>query len=301
MVLAEQSCETDCPACVAPHFQKAVAAVRAGKPVEFVLPAFPGKSPNPDKVLGHLPDMAELKALQFLDSLCRQIEKIYRPGARLVLCSDGRVFSDLVGMKESHVSAYQAKISQIIAEHSLSTLSTFNLDESYGGKNFASMRLDLMEEYGQPLDTLKEKVRRGGKGSETQVDQEAHRMYCGITRFLFEDALVPGQTKSRTAIQKESRTRAYEVIRRSNAWSELVAKRFPGAIRLSIHPQSCGARKLGIQLLAANNWLTPWHGVALSTGNEFVLTKRSHAEKIGAKLVLDGSGQPSHYELKGSC
>ncbi|MEZ4752087.1 MAG: isocyanide synthase family protein [Bdellovibrionota bacterium] len=301
MVLGPDACATHCAACLAPHLQKTVEAVRAGRPIEFVLPAFPGKSPNPAKVLGHLPDLAEEKALEFLDSLCRQVQKIYRPGARIILCSDGRVFSDLVGMKEAQVTAYQAHLNHILSKRSLTTISTFNLDELYGEKSFESMRSELMDEYGQPLELLKERVKRGGNGSEGAVDLEAHRMYCGITRFLFEDALIPGQNKSRTAIQKECRVRAYEVIRRSNAWSALVAERFPRAIRLSIHPQSCGARKMGIQLLAANSWMTPWHGVALNTGNEFVLTKWSDADKLGARVVLDASGRPSHYELKGSC
>jgi pyoverdine/dityrosine biosynthesis protein Dit1 len=122
-------------------------------------------------------------------------------------------------------------------------------------------------------------------------------MYCGITRFLFEDSIQPGQTKSRTVIQKESRAKAYEVIRRSNAWSELIAERFPKAVRLSIHPQTCGARKLGIRLIGNESWMTPWHGVAVDTKEGFVLLKRSQAEELGAQLVYCSNGQPSHYKL----
>src|SRR5690606_14168433 len=101
-----------------------------------------------------------------------------------------------------------------------------------------------------------------GTCSADREDKEAHHIYCGITRFLFEDAMYPGQTRSRTAIQKDCRVRAYEVIRRSNAWSALLAQRYPDAVRLSIHPHPCGAAKLGIQLLGAECWMTPWHGVA---------------------------------------
>ena len=87
--------------------------------------------------------------------------------------------------------------------------------------------------------------------------------------FFFEDSLSPGQTKSRTALQKKSKARAYEVIRRSNAWSNFLEELFPEAIRLSIHPQNCGARKLGIQLLGTESWLTPWHCVAVETKDGF--------------------------------
>ncbi|WP_274865877.1 L-tyrosine/L-tryptophan isonitrile synthase family protein, partial [Serratia marcescens] len=41
--------------------------------IEFVLPAFPTKSPNANKVIGAVPDMAERLSLIFLNSLCQRI------------------------------------------------------------------------------------------------------------------------------------------------------------------------------------------------------------------------------------
>ncbi|OYZ12846.1 MAG: hypothetical protein B7Y39_18655 [Bdellovibrio sp. 28-41-41] len=40
-----------CRECASPHLPKIISAVSKGEPVTFVLPAFPGKSPNPTKVL----------------------------------------------------------------------------------------------------------------------------------------------------------------------------------------------------------------------------------------------------------
>lgn len=293
----DESCEASCPKCSGSHLHKVVFAISQRKPVTFVLPAFPGKSPNPAKVFGPLPDMAERRALQFLNYLCDRIKQLYAPGARMILCSDGRVFSDIVGMREEDVTAYQRHLSQIIKELKLSNLSTFDLDELSVEGNFVQVRSDLMKKYGQPLEFLKEKVRRGSAGSEHPEDKEAHRMYCGITRFLFEDSIHPNQTKSRTALQKDSKVRAYEVIRRSNAWSELIAELFPEAVRLSIHPQGCGAKKMGIQLLGTDSWMTPWHGVAVETDRGFVLMKRFEAEKLSAQIVLDAEGRASHFKL----
>ena len=106
----------------------------------------------------------------------------------------------------------------------------------------------------------------------------------------------PGQTMSRSALQKICKQRAYIVVQRSRAWSELVAERFPHAVRLSIHPQTCGTSKLGIRLMEAENWMTPWHGVAVDLGERFVLLKRGQAEELGARLVFHAN-KPSHYEL----
>lgn len=286
-----------CQRCLRPHLTKIISAINHSEPVMFVLPAFPGKSPNLAKVLGTLPDMAERRALEFLQHLCDRVKKHYSPGARIILCSDGRVFSDVVGMQDEHVTAYQRELSRIITESGYTSISTFDLDDSYDGLNFNQMRTHLMEQHGEPLDNLKAAVSRGGKNLLCSVDdKEANRLYCGITRFLVEDSTFPGQKQSRTAIQKECRSRAYEVIQRSKAWGNWVEARFSNAVRLSIHPQNCGAQKLGIRLIEPDNWLTPWHGVALEVAGRFILLKRSQAEELGA-LLIHSEGRPSHYFL----
>lgn len=287
------TCDVDCPKCQSPHLAKVISALQNRKPITFVLPAFPGKSPNLSKVLGPLPDMAERLALQFLQQVCDRIGAVHPPGAHIILCSDGRVFSDIVGMRETDVTDYQHALDEMIDELGLGSISTFNLDKS-GQGDFIQLRRELMETFGAPLELLKEKVSRGSQLLSRPEEQEAHRMYLGITRFLVEDSTYPGQTKTRTAIQKECKAKSYEVIRRSNAWSELIARRFPEAVRLSIHPQACGSKKLGIRLVGTETWMTPWHGVAVKTREGFILLKRKEAEALGAQLVFS-EGRPSHF------
>lgn len=290
-------CARGCQKCSSSHLPNIISAVQKNEPVTFILPAFPGKSPNPEKVLGPLPDHAERLSLHFLGTLCQRIKKIYTPGIKVILCSDGRVFSDVIGMKESDVTAYQVELDRLIKEMSLLAISIFNLDDFYKDLHFSQMRDKLMNSYGQSLDYLKLKIRNGATALANLDEQEANRMYSGITRFLFEDAMHAGQIKSRSAIQKESRSKAYEVIRRSNAWSTLLSKRFPQAVRLSIHPQTCGSKKLGIRLIGNESWMTPWHGVAVESDKGYVLLKRSEAEALGAQLIYSLDGRPSHYKL----
>lgn len=292
------SIATSCDLCAAPHLAKVIAAVAENMPVTFVLPAFPGKSPNPAKVLGPLPDMAERLALEFLQGLCDRVKAVYSPGAQVILCADGRVFSDVVGMRDEDVTAYQLELSNMIEEMGLASISTFNLDEFYSGLSFDLMRAKLMERFGDDLSDIRRAVSIGGKDQDSSVDdKETHRLYCGITRFLLEDAMFPGQSKTRSALQKDCRSRAYEVIQRSKAWGELVEARFPDAVRLSIHPQACGSKKLGIRLIEPDNWMTPWHGVAVDMGGRFMLLKRAQAEELGAELIHH-AGRPSHYVLR---
>ena len=71
MANSAEACDSHaCRHCIAPHERKVAASMAANEPITFVLPAFPGKSPNLAKVLGVLPDMAETRALRFLDGLC---------------------------------------------------------------------------------------------------------------------------------------------------------------------------------------------------------------------------------------
>jgi pyoverdine/dityrosine biosynthesis protein Dit1 len=283
---------------MAPHLPKVLRALREQQKIRFVLPAFPGKSPNLAKVLGVLPDMGERQALTFLNGLCDRIKSQHSPGAEIVICSDGRIFSDVVGIRDQDLTAYQDQMKAIIAKLGLTNLSTFDLDSVYGGLSFDQLRLTVLQKHGKPLEHFRDKIKRGGSDSATREEADLHRLYCGTTRFLVEDSLFPGQTKSKNAIQKDSRARAYEVLRRSDAWTEFVAERFPDALRLSIHPQACASEKLGIQLLGASNWLTPWHGVAVDIGSNFVLMARAQAQELGAVLLFDDDGRPSHFRLE---
>jgi pyoverdine/dityrosine biosynthesis protein Dit1 len=50
---------------------------------------------------------------------------------------------------------------------------------------------------------------------------------------------------------------------------------------------------------AVDDWITPWHGVAVDMAGRFVLMKRCDAEELGASLVY-AKGRPSHYVLPGA-
>src|SRR5438552_731462 len=98
--VSDQCLVRPCVDCFKPHVKKLRDFISRGEPIHFILPSFPAKSANPMKVLGTLPDMAERIAIGFLENCCRRIRAIYPPGARITICSDGRVFSDLVRVGE---------------------------------------------------------------------------------------------------------------------------------------------------------------------------------------------------------
>ncbi|MFM0593341.1 L-tyrosine/L-tryptophan isonitrile synthase family protein [Paraburkholderia dilworthii] len=276
----------------AAQLPKIRAFVEADKPIEFVLPAFPSKSPNSAKVLGRLPDLAEKLSLSFLNTFCERIQHYHPPGAQLKICSDGRVFGDLIRVDDRDISVYQKTLQYIIADCRADHLTLLNLEQisphAIHTANFNEMRERLVDEYADPIDAIKQKLIGDPAGTQ---------LYRAITRFLFEDGLTPHYRGSRTALQKDAKTRALGVIQRSWAWGALLADRFPNAIRLSIHPQPAASQKIGIHLMPTrDNWLTPWHGVAVERHGQFTLMKRRDAERLGGRIVMHDQ-QPSHYRI----
>lgn len=258
--------------------------------IQFILPAFPMKSPNLNKVLGKLPDMAEQLSLSFLNRFCEKIKEMYQPGAELFICSDGRVFGDVIQVNDQWITAYQDALKTMIRRLNLRYLKILNLEDfaEFQQKSFDEMRQHLVEGYAEPLESIKQKL---------ISDDSGIQLYRAMSRFLFEDSLSPENIQSKSSIQKDAKKRAIETIQRSWAWGDFLSQAFPDAIRFSIHPQPANSSKIGIHMMPTkDHWLTPWHGVAAYIDTQFVLIKRSEAIKMNGKLILQDQ-QPSYYEI----
>ncbi|MDP9071443.1 MAG: isocyanide synthase family protein [Actinomycetota bacterium] len=275
-----------CGTCFAVHRSKIDVFIDKGEPIHFVLPAFPAKSPNPQKVLGALPDMAEDVALGFLQSFCHRVSRLYPPGARITICSDGHVFSDVVGVSDFNVCQYRRELWTKATKNGCSSLDMFSLEDAFGGDTYAEMRQALESRFAMTIDQIRKRIR---------ADADWLRIFNGLHRFVFEDQLALRPGCSRNKLRTECKELAYQLIQRSNAWSQLMADTFPDAVRLSIHPQRCHSAKVGFHLIhTRDNWLTPWHGVVLDHGDEFILLKRADAEQMGASLIWRNN-RPSHF------
>ncbi|CAL9294910.1 isocyanide synthase family protein [Streptomyces sp. NPDC095602] len=275
-----------CEECFALHRPKVERFIEQGVPVHFVIPAFPAKSPNPQKVLGTLPDMAERVSLEFLQELCDYTRHYYEPGARITICSDGHVFSDLVGVPDETVHAYGVELESLLAAIGADAINTYGLEDAFPGFPFDEQRAMLTSQYAVPVEEVR---------ARALAEPAARNIFGGIHRFLFEDRMALSTGRSRNSVREETKSLAYQVIQRSDAWSQLVEDFFPEALRLSIHPQVSHSPKIGIHMMRTkDNWLTPWHGVALDDGDGIRLVKRHEAEQLGATLVMRG-GRVSHY------
>jgi len=274
-----------------PHLPKVRYWIERGEPINLVLPAFPAKSPSRRKTLGHLPDLGEELAFSNLCQLCDEIGRVHAPGAKVIICSDGRVFADVVRIPDEDVTAYNDEMRRYAKAQGMHQIEFFDLDDVYPNvKDFGMLREDLMVMYGESLASLRERCR---------TDAAAGEMYRGITRFMVEDfSGIPAFAgMSRNALQNAARLAAYRVIQRSNAWGRLLAQHLPHAVRLSIHPQFRVSEKIGIRLVDGTDcWATPWHSVVLKQGEQVSLVPRARAEQMNAALIFR-NGRPSHFQM----
>ncbi|MEV1294300.1 isocyanide synthase family protein [Pseudonocardia sp. NPDC049635] len=271
----------------APQRAQIRAAVATGTPLRLVLPAFPCKSPNPAKVLSRLPDAGERLSLHHLDRIRAEIAAVHEPGARVLVCSDGHVFADLIGVPDRHVDDYGTALRELAASERLPGFEFFDLSHAWPGRSHDERRALLDQVWAPSVEQLRRRCRS---------DPAERALYLGIVRFLVEDAADHGE--SRAALQRRSRERAYRVVARSNAWSALVADRFPVGVRLSIHPHPAGATKLGVRLVRADDvWTTPWHSCAVR-GRDGVwsLQRADGARQLGS--VVRRAGRPDHVAVQ---
>lgn len=272
------------------HMDKIERMVSKGQAIHMILPAYPGKSPNRDKTLSKLPDLSEKHSIDNLGELCREISEVYPPGAKICICSDGYVFSDLVRIPDSDVHAYTEAIKDYYQLHYPAHFEFFDIKDAVPQLScLDAMREELMVCHGESLVTLTDKAR---------AEKETKSMYQGITRFLFEDfcGLNEFAEHSKTQIQKTAKRLSLRVIQRSNAWSDLLEDIYPDSLRLSIHPQFDESAKIGIHMAQTDDcWRTPWHSVALKQGDQIRLHKRSYIDENKHRLIFSG-GVPCHYQ-----
>ncbi|KAJ3538273.1 hypothetical protein NM208_g5974 [Fusarium decemcellulare] len=260
----------------------------ARSPLTLLLPAFPWKNPNTDKVLSGDPDLGEELGLARLNHLCEELGKIYPYGARLTLVADGPVYNDLLAIPDSDFYDYGVKLRQlakakgfshIIFTRLLDVLDLGNGDElskkDYLAK--ADISRQVMERFLGADFNLASQIEKHPDTTLTyqkyiRSAREDLRWGPEIDPAVKED---PDRYAAETVKVAERMTRrllvSAQVISRIisdvlQAYEAALQAKFPGHIRLSIH-RSTGKSKISVPLIPQSDGfgLTPWHSSLLVT------------------------------------
>lgn len=269
--------------------EKVSAFMARSEPVEFVLSAFPMKSPNHGtKTLGDLPDGAEEVALRNFGQFAQMAAEVYEPGVIIRVIMDGYVFRDIIGVSEDVVQAYHDRCVEM-AEGSPIIMSTL-LDFYRDDLSVPTALQMMLDRFGDSEDQIKERIRN---------EEDVRMLYLGLTRFMTTDIVWPPGL-SRTQIQKRAKRVAQQMLMRSEAYSRFITSHHPKAIRISCHPSTNSGAKYSWQFIPGNQgWNTPWHNVLCVVNGRYTLMNRADAEKQDLELVYK-DGQPYYFRDKPS-
>ncbi|KAI5968302.1 DIT1 [Candida margitis] len=242
-----------------------------GQPLEAVLPAFPCKSSNYEKVSGDLPDKGEELALRRLIFFADEVQKIYPPGIIIWIVSDGHVFSDCIAVDDTKVNRYSAALKQMykrvkpvdscpIKFCSLPEIFKFSKElpamvENVNLGHFLGTKIDPESEVCRKIlmsscDTDNGKLR----GDIKTPGHARLYLFRGFSKFMTEDLQFHPRVgkMTRKKFKKIVSQVAHEMIKRNDAYSNLVELMFPFHLRFSIHAHNNAGPKYGVSLLSKN-------------------------------------------------
>jgi pyoverdine/dityrosine biosynthesis protein Dit1 len=314
--------------------------------IESVLPAFPCKSSNNEKVNGLFPDKGEELALRRLISVCQSIKDIYPPGLKLIIVSDGHVFSDCIGVDDDVVDDYTEKLkylhSKIIENHEDKTdcigfVSLKDLFFAHRPKELNRVE-SYVDDIGLPHYTgskicddaeLSRKFLMAGCDTDAgklrrDIEQPQHprlHLYRGFSRFMTEDLSLQQfcKTLSNKAFKRTVSKVAFEMIKRNDAYSNLVELIFPFHLRLSIHAHTNSGPKFGVRVISHEECRTikaldsdaepsfedllhiptPWHNcvVKIEGHDHYYLTKSKIVKDAVASEHYKGEWRKTNAEV----
>ncbi|KAL1609644.1 dityrosine synthesis enzyme [Nothophoma quercina] len=245
-------------------------------PILLALPAFPCKSPNPNKAGGIMPDLAENIALDVIYDFIKEVNAIYEPGATMWIINDGHVFSDCIGVDDEMIDTYDACMAEIYKERFPGQTAPVQAMDFKGLKNIFSSDSEgfqtLKKVVGNahkmphPVKTkmtgeaeLCRRLMLGIGGADRayirslieQQEPETLGLYRGQTRFMLEDLADIPSVKSLSGKQKKKTAAlvAEEMISRNQGYSNLVELLLPNYVRLSIHAHNNKGPKFAVRLL----------------------------------------------------
>lgn len=265
--------------------------VRNQTKIKLLLPAFPCKTNNSDKVLGHRPDIGEYLVLRKFVKAIRDIQAIYDAGITFYIFSDYHTFSDYIAVDLAHHYTYADGLKEMVrrmnASDSLKIVNFEDFDDFAGISD---------TEY---FTALKEKF--GDKDYESQFaelklsNSKMNNTYLGLKKFMNQDQKHILAKLSYKAGRERLAEIAKGMMVQGKALDNFLQKHFADCIRLSIHEHPMTGEKYSLYLFDEPRFKTPWHSTMMydaHTGFFLVDTLEQHLQADGAIIPATYQDQP---------
>lgn len=252
--------------------------LESGEQMELVFPGFPFKSPSAKKVLGKLPDLGEELLLKRLDALAKEICELHPAGAVVRIVSDGIVYGELLGQDDRCVWHYNDGLRQMTEEFDLSCTTFVRVVDLLDKTPTSQLDVKVMleDEYVSSIPIAREAFLAHeipGYDLEASIKNDSGTLwtYRGYLKFLESDlegshvmAGPDGKPLSGKGQDKKRRVIAKQMLRNGAKFSDLVALKFPEAIRLSVHAHNNAGPKFAFDLFPGFDMsASPWHNVVM--------------------------------------
>ncbi|CAI4059172.1 Dit1p SKDI_04G6120 [Saccharomyces kudriavzevii IFO 1802] len=311
--------------------------------IECILPAFPCKSSNEQKVYGSVPDKGEELALKRLIKATQDLVEVYPPGMKIWIVSDGHVFSDCIGVDDDVVSEYTTKLHELygrVAIPGVDAIGFCGLNELFFSgaaseifnPNWVS-DTEVAHYTGTqicPKSDLSRQILMKGCDTDAgrlrkQIAIDGHprlHLYRGFSRFMMEDLslLEHFQSFSKKKFKKVISMIAFNMIKRNDAYSNLVELIFPHHLRISIHAHTNSGPKFGIKVISSEQCSivssledldepkfedflhipTPWHNCVVKVEDDkekYFLTKSKVIKDAIEKGSYDGEWKDTRFDI----
>lgn len=266
--------------------------VSKGEELTFVMLGFPFKSTNNrDKVLGIKPDMAELATFQQFARFNQMMKKVYSPGIKIKIISDGFVFNDLLGVHDNTVQEYKEICLQMISDTSAS-VDIYDVRNFYSSnKSLNSIREDIMSHFGTTEEKLQNRI---------LFDPDTNMLYKGMIRFMGEELRMKDYN-SNNQLHKAAKKLARSMMFRNEAYSDLVRQEFSDDIRLSMHHSVNNGKKYSFQLInSVNAHHSAWHSALVLNPEGKVQGTIHKADALAKGFELISSQGQDYYFINPS-
>ncbi|MCH5586359.1 isocyanide synthase family protein [Shimazuella sp. AN120528] len=252
------------------------------KPINFIMPAFPGKSPNSNSTFTSDIGLEEIIALKTIENFISSINCLYQYGCKFTIIHDGHLFYDLgITRTDEQLTSYVKSFIKLKSDSIIS----FTLNDLMGSNSFSVSRNKFKKEY-----------------VESNINCPCSRDIQNETLFTkneFADK-IGYLNMSKNQLQKKSKEIAKKALILKAGLSDLISKNFDRYIRLSIHYQKKESPKMGIQLIPnAINHGTPWFNVLYKAPSGKVILGKKDWD-IPSKQLINENEQGYLYEISES-
>ena len=245
--------------CCADLLARIERCVRADKPVQLTLMAFPFKVPNPAKVgPRRMPDLAELAAIVRLYNLNTKVKSIYPPGMEIHIIHDGSYIADVFGVALEEVRSYEEYFARLVQATGADIfLHLHDLNALWDRCTIAARRV------GEVILDREANIReRTKRFSKTLGMLNLRSLSMGEVCQLLDHA----QSGHLPPDYRDLEQTVHVAVQRYYARDSLLHECdprpvcFPDAIHASTQ---CRPLRLAIWLVIRGNSLLPWHGVGV--------------------------------------